>query len=35
MTDDLEKEVLFRKFGQLASRDKEKIMEMIDSWSKK
>ena len=35
MTDDLEKEVLFRKFGQLESRDKEKIMEMIDSWSKK
>jgi len=35
VTDDLEKEVLFRKFGQLESRDKEKIMEMIDSWSKK
>jgi transcriptional regulator with XRE-family HTH domain len=35
VSDDLEKEVLFRKFGQLESRDKEKIMEMIDSWGKK
>ena len=35
VTDDLEKEVLYRKLGQLEKDDRDKIMDMIDAWSKK
>ena len=35
VTDDQEREVFFRKLGQLEKSDKDKIMDMIDAWSKK
>lgn len=35
VTDDLEKEVLFRKLGQLEKGDRDKIMDLIDTWGKK
>ena len=35
VTDDLEKEVFYRKLGQLEKDDRDKIMDMIDAWSKK
>lgn len=35
MTEALEKEVLFRKLGQLEKGDRDKIMSMIDIWSEK
>ncbi len=35
VTDEQEKEVFFRKLGQLEKGDRDKIMDMIDAWSKK
>jgi len=35
VSDDQEKEVFFRKLGQLDKGDRDKIMDMIDAWSKK
>lgn len=35
ITDEQEKEVFFRKLGQLEKGDRDKIMDMIDAWSKK
>jgi transcriptional regulator with XRE-family HTH domain len=35
VTDDLEKEVFYLKLGQLEKDDRDKIMDMIDAWSKK
>ena len=35
VSDDLKKEVFFRKLGQLDEGDQEKIMDMIDTWGKK
>lgn len=35
ITDDQEKEVFFRKLGNLDKGDRDKIMDMIDAWSKK
>lgn len=35
VSDDLEKEVFYRKLGQLDKGDKDRIMDMIDAWSKK
>lgn len=33
--EDLKKEVFFRKLGQLEQDDQDRIMDMIDAWSKK
>jgi transcriptional regulator with XRE-family HTH domain len=35
VSDDLEKEVFYRKLGQLEKGDQDRIMDMIDAWSKK
>lgn len=35
VSDDLEKEVFYRKLGQLDKGDQDRIMDMIDAWSKK
>ncbi len=35
MTDDQEREVFYQKLGQLKKDDRDKIMDMIDAWSKK
>jgi transcriptional regulator with XRE-family HTH domain len=35
VSDDLEKEVFYRKLGQLDQGDQDRIMDMIDAWSKK
>lgn len=35
LSDDQEKEVFFRKLVQLDKGDRDKIMDMIDAWSKK
>lgn len=35
VSDDLEKEVFYRKLGQLDKGDQDRIMDMIDTWSKK
>ncbi|SMG63090.1 [weak similarity to] transcriptional regulator [methanotrophic bacterial endosymbiont of Bathymodiolus sp.] len=35
MSDNLKKEVFFRKLGKLDEGDQEKIMDMIDTWGKK
>lgn len=35
ITEDQEKEVFFRKLGGLDKGDRDKIMDMIDAWSKK
>ena len=35
ISDDLEKEVFYRKLGQLDKGDQDRIMDMIDAWSKK
>lgn len=35
VSDEQEKEVIFRKLGQLDKGDREKIMDMIDAWGKK
>lgn len=35
ITDSQEKEVFYRKLGQLKKNDRDKIMDMIDAWSKK
>lgn len=34
LSDDQEKEVLFGKLGQLDKGDRDKIMDMIDAWTK-
>ncbi len=35
VSDDLEKEMFYRKLGQLDKGDQDRIMDMIDTWSKK
>ena len=35
VSDDLKKEVFFRKLGKLDKNDQDRIMDMIDAWSKK
>ena len=35
VSDDLRKEVFFRKLDQLDPQDQHRIMDMIDAWSKK
>ena len=35
ISEDQEKEVFFRKLGRLEKGDRDKIMDMIDAWSKK
>lgn len=35
ITDEQEKEVLFRKLGQLEKIDHDRIMDMIDAWRRK
>lgn len=34
ISEDQEREIFFRKLGQLEKRDRDKIMDMIDAWGK-